>query len=84
MVINSVSSTCECTLGYFSNYLNGTTTLNQSQPCLTCPEHCLICLNASFCLACDLQTYLTAGTCFALCSSSQTFESSKCVAASNA
>ena len=54
MVKNSVLSICECTIGYYPNYLPNSTLLDQTQPCLGCPVHCLLCLNATFCLACDL------------------------------
>lgn len=69
--------------GYYPNYnstINATSspssphTLNTSVPCLPCPQNCLFCSNATFCLACNTLTYLTfSGSCLYICSSDQSF-----------
>jgi hypothetical protein len=79
MVLNNVLSTCECSLGYFPNYLVNTNTFNSTAPCLPCPVNCLLCTNASFCLACNLITYLTNGSCFLVCAVDQAYRNGSCV-----
>ena len=63
--------------------MTNSSNLDPTQPCLPCPAHCLLCSNASFCLACDLETYLTAGSCFAICSSNQVYKNNTCSASSS-
>ena len=70
-------------MGYYPNYLNGTSNLNTTVPCIACPPKCLTCINATFCTACDLTTYLTFGTCIAVCNSSQSFSLGTCYASSS-
>ncbi len=68
MIKNSVLSTCECVAGFYPNYINRSTLFNKTTPCLACPVNCVVCVNSTYCLACDLSTYLSGGTCTALCS----------------
>lgn len=76
LVLNTILDSCQCAPGFSPNYLNATTVLNSSLPCLSCPPNCLYCLNTSFCLACNTLTYLNSrGECLPVCNSDQRFDS---------
>lgn len=82
MVLNAILASCECAPGFYNNYvvsqtnLTQASTLNKTLPCLHCPENCLYCLNATFCLACNTKTYLnSSGVCLYICTENQKYDS---------
>ena len=65
MVLNTVTSECQCKAGYYANLVNSSYVV--AQPCLKCSNNCLHCLNGTFCLACSMSSYLSKGICILVC-----------------